>query len=351
MPDLTPADLADSRIFVLDDNPANLLFMERLLGRAGYADIRCCSEPTEAERICLEYNPDLIILDLHMPGMSGYEVLASLRGNGRFPGFLPILVFTADVTGDAKHQALQLGASDFLTKPGDMSEITLRVRNFLEMRRLYRELEEQKSMLEERVVERTQSLIDAQLEIVERLALACDYRDDDTGEHCGRVGDLSYDIAIELGVSKPEADLIRLAAPLHDIGKVGVTDAVLRKPGSLTKNEFEEVKAHTVIGGKILAGSRAEVLQMAHTIALSHHERWDGTGYPAGIRGEEIPLPGRIVAVADVFDALTHKRPYKDPWPLDAALAEIEKSAWTQFDPAVVSAFLRVIRMRDELAA
>jgi len=341
--ELTTAIDAYSRIFVLDDNQANLLFMERLLTRAGYNEVHCCSEPRQAEDICRSFNPDLVILDLHMPGMSGYEVLEKLRDKNNFPGYLPILVFTADVTGEAKHRALQLGASDFLTKPGDMSEITLRVRNFLEMHRLYCELEDQKAMLEERVAERTQNLLEAQLEIVERLALACDYRDDDTGKHCERVADMSYEIAVTLGLPKANADLIRLAAPLHDIGKVGVSDAILRKPGKLTVEEFEAAKVHTSIGARILAGSRSEVLQMAHKIALSHHERWDGSGYPAGLRGEDIPIEGRIVAIADVFDALTNKRPYKEPWPIDKAIDEIESKAWTQFDPAVVSAFLHVV--------
>jgi putative two-component system response regulator len=339
----------DSKIFVLDDNPANLMFMQRLLTKAGYNDVHCSSEPEEAESICRFVKPDLVILDLHMPGVSGFEVLERLRSSNLGGGYLPILVFTADVTGEARRRALELGATDFLTKPGDMSEITLRVRNFLEMRHLYRRLEDQNLMLEEKVIQRTRKLMEAQLEVVERLALAGDYRDDDTGEHCRRVGDLSYEIALEYGLPYSDAELIRLAAPLHDIGKVGIPDAVLRKPGRLTEEEFSEIKTHTLVGAQILANSRSEILQTAYAIALHHHERWDGKGYPNGTTGEDIPIVGRIVTVADVYDALTTARPYKGAWNSEKAVAEIESLAGTQFDPKVVAAFRRVIDARTRL--
>ncbi|HWA82095.1 MAG TPA: HD domain-containing phosphohydrolase [Fimbriimonadaceae bacterium] len=346
MADLTAAIHESSQIFVLDDNPANLLFVRRLLEKAGYSNVHCSSEPGEALQLCRFLKPDLVILDLHMPGVSGYEVLEAIRSCHDLPGYLPILVFTADATGEARRKALGLGASDFLTKPGDMSEITLRVRNFLEMRHLYRKLEDQNAELEEKVYERTRSLVDAQMELVERLALASDYRDDDTGEHCRRVGDLSFEIAIEFGLMDHEAELIRLAAPLHDIGKLGISDAVLRKPGKLTDLEFEEIQKHTLVGARILADSRSEILQMAHEIALSHHERWDGQGYPNGIRGDMIPVSGRIVAVADVFDALTNRRPYKEPWSVEQAVTVIQSNAGSQFDPAIVEAFLAVMDSR-----
>ncbi len=333
---------AQSRIFVLDDNPANVLFLEKLLAKSGYEDVKSSTDPQQAEYIVAQYKPDLVILDLHMPGINGYEVLAKLRSRDH-EGYLPILVFTADVTGEAKTKALELGATDFLTKPGDPSEITLRVRNFLEMRSLYRELENQNILLEQRVLERTQRLQEAQLEIVHRLALAGDYRDDDTGEHCRRVADLSLEIALEYGLPTPEAELIRMAAPLHDIGKVGIPDAVLRKPGRLTPQEFEEVKRHTALGASILANSRCEILQLAHDIALSHHERWDGRGYGQRLSGDDIPIAGRIVAVADVYDALTSDRPYKPAWSSDAAVEEIKLNSGTQFDPQVVAAFERVM--------
>lgn len=350
MLELSPATYADSPMLVVDDNPQNVLFLKKLLSKAGYTNVHSTTDPQQAEQLAILTNPDLAIIDLHMPGMSGYELLERLRSHRAEMGYLPILVFTADVTGDARRRALQLGATDFLTKPGDPCEITLRVRNFLEMRNLYRQLEEQNGVLEEKVAERTKKLHEAQLEVVHRLALAGDYRDDDTGDHCRRVGDLSYAIALEYGLSSDEADLIRLAAPLHDIGKVGISDAILRKPGKLTDSEFAEIRRHTELGASILADSRCEILQVAHTIALSHHERWDGKGYGCGLSGENIPISGRIVAVADVFDALTNERPYKQAWTAEQAIQEIVRCSGTQFDPAVVDAFVRVVGGMQEAA-
>jgi putative two-component system response regulator len=217
------------------------------------------------------------------------------------------------------------------------------VRNFLETRHLYRRLEEQNHLLEERVLDRTRSLTEAQLEIVERLAVAGDYRDDETGIHCRRVGELSYRIAIALDLPQETADLIRLAAPLHDIGKLAVPDAILRKPGKLSADEFNRLKSHTLAGANILGNSKSELLQMACSIALSHHERWDGSGYPAGLAGEEIPLAGRVVAVADVFDALMTSRPYKSAWSQRRAISQIKSLCGKQFDPKIVTAFLEII--------
>lgn len=349
---IEPEVILGSRIFVLDDNPANVLLMERLLQAAGYHNIQTSCSPEQALIDLREMIPDLIILDLHMPGISGYDVLTALRSGEYGRDFLPVLVFTADVTGEAKRKALELGASDFLTKPGDLSEIKLRVRNFLETRHLYRRLSEQNERLQEKVLERTKKLYDAQLEVVERLALAGDYRDDDTGEHCRRVGEMSKKIALEYGMPEDAAELVRIAAPLHDIGKVAVPDGILRKPGVLEADEFALIQRHTVIGGMILNGSHSEILQVAQSIALHHHERWDGAGYPDGLSGEDIPLVARIVAIADVFDALITPRPYKTAWPLDQAIAEIVARSGTQFDPNTVAAFLRVVsRVEDRRVA
>jgi putative two-component system response regulator len=338
LPKLSDEELYASKILLADDNPVNVTLLERLLSKSGYKNIVGVTSSLKAEEICLSDPPDLLILDLHMPVKDGYGVLEALRNNGAVDTYLPILVFTADVTPEARRRALTLGASDFLTKPGDALEISLRVRNFLQMRFLYRQLEEQNQELEERVAERTRSLQEAQLEIVARLALVGDYRDDETGDHCRRVAEMSYELAVRIGIKPAEAELIRLAAPLHDIGKVGIPDAVIRKPARLTEEEFREIKTHTTIGASILEGSRSDVLRMAFTIAISHHERWDGRGYPNGLAGEEIPLPGRIVSVADVFDALSNPRPYKDSWPISKTMAEIVSCSGTQFDPQVVEA-------------
>ena len=343
MHNLAPADLTNLSIFVLDDNPINLLLMSKLLAKAGYTNVTTSSRPETAETEIVELVPDLIILDLNMPVMDGYEVLRRIRENEHIRGFLPVLVFTADASGAARSKALELGASDFLTKPGDPDEIRLRVRNFLTMRYYHRQLEDQNAALEVRVQDRTRSLYDAQLEVVYRLALAGDYRDDSTGEHCQRVGEMSGDIALAYGLNPKLAQLIRLAAPLHDIGKVGVSDLILNKPSRLTDEEMAVMRRHTELGAGILQGSQSEILQMAHTIALSHHERWDGTGYCCGLAGEAIPIAGRIVSVADVYDALTHVRPYKHAWTINEARDEILRGSGSQFDPRVVEAFLTVV--------
>jgi putative two-component system response regulator len=188
-------------------------------------------------------------------------------------------------------------------------------------------------------LEAQENLQAAQHEALQRLAIAAEYRDDETGQHTRRVGDLSARLAAELGLAAEEVELLRRAAPLHDVGKIGIPDTILLKPGRLTPDEFDQVKTHTVIGAKMLAGGGFPLLETAECIARSHHERWDGTGYPAGLAGGDIPLAGRIVAIADVFDALTHNRPYKSAWSKEEGLAEIEAQRGRQFDPELVDAF------------
>jgi putative two-component system response regulator len=251
-------------------------------------------------------------------------------------------MLTGDMTPEARQQALSHGAKDFVSKPFHTDEVLLRIRTLLETRFLYFQVQSQNQILEAKVRERTRELEAAQVEIIERLARAAEYRDDITGQHTERVGQMAALLAREVGMADPQVSLIRRAAPLHDVGKIGVPDKVLLKPGKLTVDEFEEVKKHTYIGARILSGSRFSVLRLAEEIAFSHHERWNGEGY-VGTRGDRIPLAGRIVAVADVFDALTQKRPYKAAWPVGEAIAEIERQRARQFDPDIVDAFLRVI--------
>ena len=277
-----------------------------------------------------------------MPQLDGVEVMELLRPLIPEGTYLPILVLTADTTPEAKRRVLSAGASDFLEKPFDRVEVLLRIRNLLEIRLLYRQVEGVNARLEQTVAKRTWELQDARRETLERLALAAEIRDYNTGEHVRRVGALSALIGQALELPGNKVDLIGEAAPLHDVGKIGISDGILLKPGKLTDEEFEEMKTHSTIGAHILAGSSSPVLQMAEEIALAHHERWDGTGYPSGLRGDEIPISGRIVAVADVFDSLTHERPYKDAWSIDHAMKEITADKETHFDPRVVEAFLTV---------
>lgn len=343
--------LTQSRILVVDDNASNLLLMERLLEYSGYVQVRSVSDPEQVADLAREWSPDLVILDLHMPKVNGFQVMEELRRFQSPEEYLPILVFTADVTSDAKRKALESGAADFLTKPGDANEIRLRVQNFLKMRFMHRRLSEQNKGLEERVRERTAELENMHLEVVERLARAAEYRDDDTGQHAKRVGEMAAQIGAELGMKSEEVETLRLAATLHDLGKIGVSDSILLKPGKLTDEEFETIKTHTVIGAEVLAGSACRFLQMAESIARSHHERWDGRGYPDQLAGEAIPIEGRIVAVADVYDALTSERPYKVTMSHEAAVDEIVRSAGSHFDPAVVEAFVKVAAEAESMAS
>jgi len=335
------AQLPESKILVIDDNIQNIHLSVRVLEWAGYGNIRTVLDPTTALDVFREYNPDLVILDLHMPKTDGFQVLADIR---EFYAYVPVLVFTADGTAEAKKRALELGASDFLTKPGDATEILLRVNNFLQLRKQQQEIEQYNRTLEQRVFERTSDLVHSRKETLDCLAAACDYRDDQTGQHTKRVGELSAAIAQAMGLNSTTVDVIRHAAPLHDIGKIGVSDNILLKPGRLEDHEFEQMKLHTFIGAEILAHAESPILSLAREIALYHHERWDGKGYLEGLSGEDIPLSARIVAVADAYDAMTSHRPYQQARSKEDAVKEIKRCSGSQFDPKVVEAFLSAVR-------
>ncbi|MGH2787766.1 MAG: HD-GYP domain-containing protein [Actinomycetota bacterium] len=332
----------DARIMIVDDRKSTVLLIERILGRAGYRDIVSTTDSREAVQLFIQSAPDLVMLDLHMPHLDGLELLTELQPLIGPRSYLPVIVLTADDTPELRNRALSLGAKDFLVKPIDPTEATLRIKNLIEARTLHGRLLRQNDTLERKVRERTRELEDAQLEALDCLARAAEYRDDDTGKHTQRVGVAAALVAENLALGKRTVELMRRAAPLHDVGKIGVPDQVLLKPGRLTVREFEIVKGHASIGANILSGSRFEVLQLAEVIARSHHERWDGCGYPSGLERDAIPLSGRIVAIVDVFDALTHERPYKKAWSVDDALREIQSQSGTQFDPEVVAAFLSV---------
>lgn len=329
-----------TRILIVDDSSETSTFLAVLLEEAGYPDCSVVTDPRLALDEFRSYRPDLVLLDLHMPVLGGLEVMAAIRNE---PGsdLVPVLMLTGDASPEAKRDALQAGVKDFLTKPFDETEIRLRIQNLLETRRLQLRLHRQNEGLEAAVAQRTEEVERAKIETLERLALAAELRDDTTGQHTQRVGRLSGFVAGALGLKDEEVELIRRAAPLHDLGKIATPDRILLKAGRLTAQEWRIMKRHTIDGARLLSNSVATALQIAQSIALTHHERWDGAGY-AGMKGYEIPLPGRVVAVTDVFDALTHKRPYKDAWSEADALEEISSQRGRQFDPEVVDALLEV---------
>jgi putative two-component system response regulator len=337
----TARHFRSARLLIVDDEDANIEILQRILTRAGFHRIASSNDSRQATALYVEHRPDLILLDLHMPHLDGLEVMDQLNEIAE-ASYLPILILSGDLTPEARRDALSRGAKDFVNKPFQQDELLLRIRTLLETRFLYIQIQAQNQLLEAKVRERTRELVEAQIEIIQRLAVAAEFRDDNTGQHTHRVGQMSALLAKQLGLPDSQVSLIRRAAEMHDVGKIGVPDAILLKMGKLTPEEFEVVKTHTVIGARILSGGKFPLLRLAEEIAFAHHERWDGDGY-ARIRGTDVPLAGRIVAVADVFDALTQQRPYKPAWPVAEAIAEIDLQRARQFDPEVVDAFLRVI--------
>ena len=273
-----------------------------------------------------------------MPGCNGFEVMEGLQ---RVQGddYLPILVLSAQRDDKTRLRALESGAKDFVNKPFEATEILARIGNMLEVRLLHIQARDQNKTLEEKVAERTQKLEKTRMEVIHRLGRAAEFRDNETGLHVIRMSRFSQRLAQQIGLPDDECDLILNASPMHDIGKIGIPDRILLKPGKLTEAEWEIMKTHSEIGAKLLSGSESRLMQTAETIAMTHQERWDGSGYPLGLKGKEIPLVGRIIAVADVFDALTSERPYKKAWPVDDSASEIIKKSGVHFDPEIVSAF------------
>lgn len=291
----------------------------------------------------MEDPPDAVLLDLHMPHMNGFQVLEKIRECIENRLEVPVLMLTGDGQSSQEEKALEAGANDFIIKPIRPERLLPRLNTLLELSAVYKDLQRQKEGLEQRVLERTKDLKSAQDESLRLLACAAEYRDDATGRHAIRVGELSALVAKELGLPAASVETLRITAPLHDVGKIGIPDGVLLKPSALTESETDTIRGHTRIGGDLLSGWTSDLLQAAAQIARSHHERWDGTGYPDGLTGEKIPLFARIVSVVDAFDAIVDDRPYSVARPVSVALARLRKAAGSQFDPKVVDAFERIV--------
>lgn len=333
-----------AKVLIVDDQEYNVSLLERILGKSGFVNVFSTTDPHHIQQLLTEVNPDIILLDLHMPGMDGIQALKLIREQMGEDSYLPVLMLTADNTPKAKQEGLQAGVNDYLTKPYDRTEVVLRINNLLKTRELHKQLQLNNVLLEQRVQQRTEQLQRAKLEILQLFGRAAEFRDDMTGMHTQRVGRLSRLIATRLGLPERQAELIEMAAPLHDIGKIGIPDHILLKPGRFDADEFEHMKLHTTIGANILEGSSFDVLRIAEVITRSHHEKWDGTGYPQGLKGEDIPVEARIVSLADFYDALTHERPYKKAWLSQEAIAEVERQKGIHFDPMIVEAFVGVIQ-------
>ena len=339
-------------IAIVDDTPLNLTLIQALVRKIAPPDteIRCFTSPLEGLQWCSEHEPDLVIVDYMMPDLNGIEFITCLRKVHPAEA-VPILMVTAAHEKEIRYQSLTAGASDFLTKPIDRYEFDPRVRTMLALRLSHLRMRHYNDDLREAVRRATADIVARERQTVTRLARAAEFRDPETGAHILRMAHYSRLIAEQLGLGAEFCERLLSAAPMHDVGKVGTPDHILLKPGRLTDEEMAIMRQHASIGHDILKGSSSPMIQLAAEIALSHHEKFDGSGYPGGLTGEAIPLSGRIVAVADVFDALTSERPYKPAWALDRAVQFLKDGRGAHFDPACIDAFLlhwdEVLAIRD----
>ena len=355
------SDTRQSRVMIVDDEPLNIAVVQGYLELDGYRNISFVEDAVRVLPRLQSEAPDVLLLDIQMPRISGLELLSAIRADPRF-AMLPVIILTANSDSETKLQAFELGATDLLSKPVHQGELLARLRNILRSKACHDRLADRSEQLEEAVRLRTVELEISRQDVIHCLARAAEFRDDDTGQHVLRVGRYVRIIGEELGFPSHVLDVLEPAAQLHDVGKIGIPDSILLKPGKLTPEEFEIIQRHcgfgkqivepmlgseaavlrnhAELGARIMGVGRSPVLEIAKRIAMTHHERWDGTGYPLSLAGEDIPIEGRITAVADVFDALSSKRPYKPAFPLDKCFAIIEQGRSTHFDPRVLDAFL-----------
>jgi len=342
MSDASTMTASAERILIVDDEPSNLKLLDRILRDQGYDGLDMVMDSREVVAHYEAARPDLILLDINMPHLDGYQVLEQLMALDD-PLMPPVVILTAQSGKDYLRRALASGARDYITKPFDRIELLMRVRNLLDAQRAHRMIYDQKNLLEEMVEARTLELLRTRLQIVQRLGMAAEFRDAGTGGHILRMSHIAELLARASGWTDADCELLLNASPMHDIGKIGIPDAILLKPGRFEPYEWEVMKTHAEIGGKLLEGDNSNLLCMARDIAYTHHEKWDGSGYPNGLSGHDIPQSARITALADVFDALTSERPYKKAWTVEAAVELISQNSGKHFDPELITVFLQVL--------
>jgi len=336
-------EIKNASILVVDDKPANVILLEQLLEEDGYTNVRSTTDSREVLSIYLKEKIDMILLDIRMPHMDGIQVIEALSNVVDENDYLPILVLTAQTDMDTRQRALGAGARDFLTKPFQPWEVFQRIHNMLETRIFYNNQRLRADVLDAEVHRRTEQIYQTQLEVVRRLGRAGEYRDNETGAHVMRMSMSCRLLALKAGLGTEFGQLILEASPMHDVGKIGIPDNILLKPGRLTPEEREIMNTHVEIGVDIIGNFKTPMMDMAREIAATHHEKWDGSGYPKSLKGEEIPIAGRIAAISDVFDALTSERPYKKAWPLEDTIAFMKENSGSHFDPTLLSLFLEII--------
>jgi len=333
------------RILIIDDEAVNL----KLLGEILKEDYELAFAKSGEEALSLVKNlPQLILMDIMMPGMDGYELLRLIKTGTDHPE-VPVIFISAMNEATDEIKGLQLGAVDYVSKPVNPAILKLRVKTQLDLVAARNALALQNESLEQQVHDRTRDIEESQIEMVKRMGLLAEYRDPETGDHIERMSRYSEIMAQAAGLTKEHCILIRRSAPMHDIGKVAIPDRILVKPGKLDAEEWRTMQSHCLIGATMLSGGRSKLLRTAHLIALYHHEKWDGSGYPNGCVGEDIPIEGRITAIADVFDALSSKRPYKKAFPMEKVLDIMKEGEGTHFDPLMLKVFFDQLPVINEI--
>ena len=332
--------LKQGKILILDDQVVNVKILERLLHFNGFQNLIVTTESRETFAIIQREKPNLILLDLEMPYVTGFDILLKLQEINQKQE-ISVIVLTANQDKESSHRALDLGANDFLSKPFDSKEVMLRIINTMKSNIYNRLMASENEKLNYLVELKTHEIRESQFEIIRRLGTAAEFKDNETAKHTIRMSKYCEVMAYALGLNDEQCRLILHASPMHDIGKIGIPDYILLKPGKLSDEERVIMNTHAEIGGRIIGDHSSSLLIMARIIAETHHEKWDGSGYPQGLKGEEIPLEGRITAITDVFDALTSERPYKKAWSVDEAIQFLIQNKGQHFEPSLVDLFLK----------
>jgi len=332
----------EANVLIVDDERSNIAVLNTCLSQSGFKHIKGITDSRQAIQNYNDFNPDIILLDIRMPYFDGFELMEQFKKLNDDPP-VPIIVLTAELDSSTRYRALEAGAKDFLTKPFDILEVSLRMANILENQLLNKKLQTVNMNLEIKVLDRTAEINQTRLSIIHRLGQAAEFRDNETGNHIIRMSQYCAFLGTMIGLDGEHCDLLLSTSPMHDVGKIGIPDNILLKPGKLNQEEWEIMKTHVTIGGKLFSGDQSDLMVMAKRIALEHHEKYDGTGYPNGLKGEEISIEGRIVGICDVFDALTSERSYKKAWSVDDAMSEIIKGKGLHFDPHLVEKFQEIL--------
>ena len=332
-------DNNEQNVLICDDSITNVMILSTLLETELGIKVHKATDPRKVNPMMDEQEFDLILLDIEMPHLDGFQVMEQIRQNHTMDE-LPIAILTGNTASSTRNRALEDGANDFINKPFDQTEVMLRVSNLLKLRQSYKMHELHNKALEKKVELRTKDLNEATENLIYQLAMAGEIRDKETGQHVIRVGKYARLFAEEIGLPDELCFMIEKTAPMHDIGKIGIPDAILLKTSSLDEKERKVMDTHPQMGAELLGDHPSLLVQLAASIALNHHEKWDGSGYPAGLKGESIPIEGRITCISDVFDALITQRPYKDPWPIEKIISFIQEQSGITFDPALAKIFI-----------